>query len=367
MIIPVKLGERSYDVVIQKGIFNSAEKELKLNRKVLIVTDDGVPFEYAEKLSKKCEKSWIHVIKSGENHKNLRTMEKLFALMLEKGFTRKDCLIAVGGGIVGDLAGFTAATYMRGIDFYNIPTTVLSCVDSSVGGKTAVNFGGVKNIIGSFWQPKKVLIAVELLHSLPARQISNGLAEAVKMALTFDKEFFEVFKKFGEEGEAREECEEGTERAEISEISGGKLASDGKFSDDFLQDVIARSVQLKADVVEKDEKEAGLRKVLNFGHTIGHGIELCSRGRLYHGECVALGMLCMSSEEVRGELLPILKKLKLPVSCRVNYKKALECVSHDKKGSGNTISCGLVNNAGTFELKDMTLEEIGQKMKLVLD
>ncbi len=343
MIIPVKLGERSYDVVIEKGIFNSAEKELKLKRKVLIVTDDGVPFEYAKRISRKCEKSWISVIKSGENHKNLRTMEKLFALMLEKGFTRKDCVVAVGGGIVGDLAGFTAASYMRGIDFYNIPTTVLSCVDSSVGGKTAVNFGGVKNIIGAFWQPKKVLIDVELLHSLPERQISNGLAEAVKMALTFDKDFFEVFRKF--------------------DVEKAGLSTD----DDFLQEVIARSVQLKADVVEKDEKEAGLRKVLNFGHTIGHGIELCSRGRLYHGECVALGMLCMSSEEVRGELLPILKKLKLPVSCRVNYKKALECVSHDKKGSGSTISCVLVKEAGTFELKDMTLEEIGQRMQQVLD
>ena len=384
MTVNVNLGEKSYDVIIEKGVFDRAGEELNLNRRVLIVTDSGVPREYAEGLAQKCKAPVIAVIKSGENHKNLRTMETLFQKMLDSGFTRKDCVVAIGGGIVGDLAGFTAASYMRGIDFYNIPTTVLSCVDSSVGGKTAVNFGNVKNIIGAFWQPKKVLIDVSLLKTLPARQISNGLSEAVKMALTFDREFFEIFKSgiggingIGEISGGEKISDEGGRNAAGSSesvYSGGLYEashSSGLYDEGFLEKVIARSVQLKADVVEKDEREAGLRKVLNFGHTIGHGIELCSRGKLYHGECVALGMLCMCSDEVRKEILPVLEKLHLPVKIdaglHINPKKALECVSHDKKGTGDKISCVLVEKAGSFEMKDMSLEEIGERMKAVLE
>ena len=222
MIITVNLGEKTYDVVIEKGVFARAEKELSLNRRVLIVSDDGVPPEYAKALAEKCKSPVISVIKSGENHKNLETMQDLFKVMMDNNFTRKDCVVAVGGGMVGGLCGFIAASYMRGIDFYNIPTTVLSAVDSSVGGKTAVNFNGVKNIIGAFWQPKKVLIDVDLLKSLPQRQISNGLAEALKMALTFDKELVKTFQ------------------------TGNPF--------ECLEEIIQRSVQLKANVVEQDEK-----------------------------------------------------------------------------------------------------------------
>ena len=334
MVNTVHLGEKTYDVVIEKGVFKRAEKELNLNRKVLIVSDEGVPPEYAKAISEKCKEPVIAVIKSGENHKNLETMQDLFQLMIQNNFTRKDCVLAVGGGMVGDLCGFTAASYMRGIDFYNIPTTVLSMVDSSVGGKTAVNFGGVKNIIGAFWQPKKVLIDVDLLKSLPQRQISNGLAEALKMALTFDAALVEKFQK------------------------------DNPF--DHLEEIIQRSVQLKTDVVEKDEKESGLRKVLNFGHTIGHGIEIVSDGALYHGECVGLGMLCLASEEVRELLIPVMKKLNLPVECSVNVEKALEAIKHDKKAGNGSISTIHVNKAGTFEMKDMTLEELHERLEMVV-
>ena len=329
--------DNKYDIKIERGILNRVKDELNLNRKVLIVTDDGVPSEFSKTIAEQCKDSALVVIKQGEESKNFDSFLLLQKTMLEHGFSRKDCAVAIGGGVIGDLTGFAASCYMRGIDFYNIPTTVLSQVDSSVGGKTAVDFMGVKNIVGTFYQPKKVLIDPDVLKTLSARQVSNGLVEEIKMAANFDEKAFKDFEEAGS----------------VEELN--------------IDEIIARAITIKADVVEKDEKEAGLRKVLNFGHTIGHGIELCSRGRLYHGECVALGMLCMSSEEVRGELLPILEKLKLPVSCRVNYKKALECVSHDKKGSGSTISCVLVNEAGTFELKDMTLEEIGQRMQQVLD
>lgn len=325
-IVKVNLKENSYDVVIEKGIFKKAEEELNLNRKVLIVSDSQVPAEYAKEFSKKCKQPVIAVFECGEDHKTISTMEYLFDLMLKNNFNRKDCVVAIGGGVTGDLAGFTAASYMRGIDFYNIPTTVLSCVDSSVGGKTAVNFENVKNIIGAFWQPKKVLIDVDLLKSLPERQISNGLSEALKMSLTFDKELFSLFK------------------------NGDPV--------EMLEEIIYRSVQLKANVVEEDEKEAGLRKVLNFGHTIGHGIELSSKGDLYHGECVALGMICMSSEKVKEELIPVLKKLKLPVKYTFNEDEVCSAIGHDKKSNENGISTIVVNETGSFEMKDMSIQDI---------
>lgn len=332
-VVHVNLGENSYDVIVERGVFARAEKELKLDRKVLIVSDSGVPAEYAKALAEKCKTPVIYVFLSGEDHKCLATMEKIYEVMLENNFTRKDCVVAVGGGVVGDLAGFVAASYMRGIDFYNIPTTVLSSVDSSVGGKTAVNFGNVKNIIGAFWQPKKVLIDVDLLKSLPERQISNGLSEALKMSMTFDKQLFDLFQ------------------------NGNPL--------EHLEEIIYRSVQLKADVVEKDEKEAGLRKVLNFGHTIGHGIELTTKGGLYHGECVGLGMICMCSDSVREQLIPILKKLNLPVKCEFNDDEVCSAIGHDKKSSGASISTIYVPEIGTFEMRDLTVDQMSELLPLV--
>ena len=157
MIIPVNLPLGSYNITIENGVLKKAGSILNLDRKVLIVTDSGVPEEYAKSVAAQCKAPYIETIPMGEESKSLFVFEKLCKKMLEHGFTRSDCVVAVGGGVCGDLAGFAAASYMRGIDFYNIPTTVLSQVDSSVGGKTAVNFGGVKNIIGAFYQPRRFL------------------------------------------------------------------------------------------------------------------------------------------------------------------------------------------------------------------
>ena len=193
MIIHMNLGQDSYDIVVERGVLTKANQHLNLNRRVLIVTDEGVPSEYAKTLAAQCRDSVICTIDQGESSKSLSVFEKLLHVMLDRDFSRKDCVVAVGGGVVGDLSGFAASAYMRGIDFYNIPTTLLSQIDSSIGGKTAINFGGVKNIVGAFYQPKKVLIDPDLLKTLPSRQIANGLAEAIKMSLTSDKELFELF------------------------------------------------------------------------------------------------------------------------------------------------------------------------------
>ena len=167
MTIHMNLGKDSYDILVERGIIAKAHEHLNLNRRVLVVTDTGVPAEYAETVAALCKESVICNLEMGEASKSLEGFGRLLSAMLEHSFSRKDCVVAVGGGVVGDLAGFAASAYMRGIDFYNIPTTLLSQIDSSIGGKTAINFGGVKNIVGAFYQPKKVLIDPDLLKTLP--------------------------------------------------------------------------------------------------------------------------------------------------------------------------------------------------------
>lgn len=331
MIIPVSLGERSYDIVVERGALGKINTLLDLDRKVLIVTDSGVPADYSETVKSLSKEGYIFTVPSGEESKSISTFEKLLCFMLEKGFSRKDCVVAVGGGVVGDLSGFTAACYMRGIDFYNLPTTVLSQVDSSIGGKTAVNLSNIKNIVGAFYQPKKVVIDPDTLKTLPARQISNGLAEAVKMSLTSDKELFDIF--------------------ENGDIYGS------------IDVIIERSLKIKRYVVEQDERESGLRKILNFGHTVGHGVESeGAKSGMYHGECVAIGMVAMCGENVRKRLLKVLNKLSLPVCCDFDAKAIYDAVLHDKKASGGKIDVITVNEIASFEIVSTTPDKLYEKI-----
>ncbi len=333
MILPVELGERSYDIVVEKGALKKAGEILDLDRRVLILTDSGVPEEYSGTVARASRLPFVYTVRSGEESKSLDNFEKILAAMMEAGFTRKDCVASVGGGVAGDLGGFVAACYMRGIDFYNIPTTVLSQVDSSVGGKTAVDLNGIKNIVGAFYQPKKVLIDPDTLATLPARQISNGIAEAVKMSVTSNPELFRLF----ESGDAAEDMER----------------------------VIRESLETKIAVVEKDEREGGLRRVLNFGHTIGHGIEAVS-GELLHGECVGMGMLPMCSPELRKRVENVLVKFSLPVSCGICPDAVYSAMLHDKKSSGGRISVVTVDEPGIFEIRDAAPEELMEKIKTVV-
>lgn len=326
MNIPVELGQNSYTVTVQRGALAHADAYFRLDRKVLIVTDAGVPAVYAKTVAACCQSPVIVTIPQGEGSKNIREFENLCRVMLQNGFTRTDCVVAVGGGVVGDLAGFAAASFMRGIDFYNLPTTVLSQVDSSIGGKVAIDLDTVKNCVGAFYQPKAVLIDPDVLSTLPPRQIANGLAEAVKMAITFDAELFSLF-----------------ETADPLE---------------HLDDIIAASLRIKAAVVKADEKEAGLRRVLNFGHTIGHGIETAAGLQaFFHGECVALGMLPMCADTIRPRVTAVLEKLKLPTVCDVDPHAVWEAVSHDKKLSGDTITVIVCEHIGSFEMRHMPLDD----------
>ncbi len=332
--IHVNIPEHEYDIVIKSGILSGIGKECNLDRRVLIVTDKGVPREYAETIASQAKEPVIAVIDGGEEGKTLETFAQLQQFMLDNSFSRRDCVVAVGGGVVGDIAAFAASCYMRGIDFYNVPTTVLSQVDSSIGGKTGVNFGGIKNIVGTFYQPKKVVIDPDVLDTLDRRQISNGLSEAIKMALTFDADLFKDI--------------------EAMEPTGD------------IVPVIERAIDIKRGVVEEDEKEAGLRKVLNFGHTLGHGIEVSCDGKYLHGECVAAGMTVMCAPEVRARLCAVLRKFGLPEHAEFDLERAVSAVAHDKKGNGSTISSIYVPETGSFEIREMTTEEARERLKLIL-
>ncbi len=333
MIIPVNLGEKSYDIILERGAIKKAGKLLGIDedRKVLIVTDSGVPQKYIDAVAGSFKKKNIFIFPEGEKSKNFDTYRRICETLMELSYTRKDAVIAVGGGVTGDMAGFAAATYMRGIDFYNIPTTLLSQVDSSIGGKTAIDLGKIKNIIGAFHQPEKVIIDPDVLSTLPERHLKNGLAEALKMGLTMDKELFEIF----ENGEAEEKIDE----------------------------VIERSLRVKKKVVEEDEKEKGLRKVLNFGHTIGHAIEASVPfGELYHGECVALGMIPMCDEKIKNRVISALEKTGLPVSYPFDREKVREALSHDKKSDTKGVNSVFCREIGTFEFINTNAEDL---MKLI--
>lgn len=326
MIISLNLGADSYDIVLERGAIKKASEIFGIKGKVLVVTDSGVPSVYAETVASQFENSYIFTFPEGEKSKNFDTYKLICEALVEHSFTRSDAVIAVGGGVTGDMAGFAASTYMRGIDFYNIPTTVLSQVDSSIGGKTAIDFNGVKNIIGAFYQPEGVIIDPNVLTTLSERQLKNGLAESIKMGMCFNRELFDIFK-----------------------------------SDDYMKHIdriIELSLRIKKRVVEEDEKESGLRKSLNFGHTIGHGIESAADLILLHGECVALGIIPMCGEKIRSEVINVLKNVGLPTELSVNKADIEEFISHDKKASGEKITVVKCDEIGSFYFEKLTVKEI---------
>ena len=327
MTITLDLGNQAYNIIIEKGILGRLKDYIPTEEKTLIVTDSGVPREYSQIVGGNFSNPFYFTFKKGENSKNYKTYQKILKFMLDNGFTRKDRVIAVGGGVVGDLSGFVASTYMRGIDFYNIPTTFLSQVDSSIGGKVAIDFGGVKNSVGAFYQPKGVFIDTEVLSSLSDRLLYSGLVESIKMASTSDRELFDIIE------------------------NSSDIRKDA-------QSIIYRSLLIKKQVVEQDEKESGLRRVLNFGHTIGHAIESFYKGKLYHGECVGLGMLSLCSEQVSERIAKLLKKYNLPTGIKANPQKLQQLVWHDKKAESNHVVGVFVSEIGKFEFTNLENQDI---------
>ncbi len=326
MKLTVHLKDASYPIFIERQAIEKINQVINTERKIALIADSGVPDQWIEIVKKQCQQAHVFRFEQGEESKCFSQYEKLLNCLIEYQFTRSDAIIAIGGGVTGDLAGFVAATYMRGIDFYNIPTTLLSQVDSSVGGKVAIDVGSYKNIVGAFWQPKAVIIDPNVLSTLPKRHIHNGLVEALKTGLIQDPELVSLF--------------------EEDELN--------------LDEIIYRSINVKRQVVEKDEKESNLRKILNFGHTIGHAIESAYGLNTYlHGECVAMGMLFFIEDQALKErILKIYQRLELPEIPDYDTKVLMDYIVHDKKSHSTCTTIIKVNKIGSYQLEELSFQEL---------
>lgn len=333
MKLHMELGKNSYDILLERGCLSRVHEFIQTDRKVMIVTDDMVPQTYVDCLCTQLPNAYVHVVKHGEQAKSLEVFADVNEDLLEHQFSRKDMMIALGGGVVGDLCGFVAASYMRGISFIQIPTTTLSQIDSSIGGKVAINFHGVKNILGAFYQPKMVLIDPDTLSTLPRRHYINGLVEALKAGLIYDPSLFELFEH--------------------------------KNIDDDIGLIIEKALKVKKDVVEKDEKEMNLRKILNFGHTIGHAIETSYHlGELYHGECVALGMMYfIADQKLKERVKAIYQKLGIQDQVPLQKDLWMQVMKNDKKADHNEVDTIWVSSLGKAEIKTMSFEALENVME----
>lgn len=326
MQLNVNLKDYSYPIYIERKAIEKVNEYICVQRKIAIITDNGVPRKWIDIIQKQCPVSFVCMIPQGEGSKSFEQYQNLLNEMIQHDMTRKDAILAVGGGVVGDLSGFVAASYMRGIDFYNIPTTILSQVDSSVGGKVAIDMGSYKNIVGAFWQPRTVIIDPDVLSTLSLCQQHNGLVEALKMGLILDDELVKLFEQ-----------------------------------DTLNMDkIIARSIDLKREIVQKDERESNLRKILNFGHTIGHAIEGAYGLNTYlHGECVAMGMLFfIEDKKLKERVLKIYRKLDLPPVPDYDVQTLMDYIVHDKKSSHNTVSIVKVKQSGSYLVEEDTFQQI---------
>lgn len=353
MKVRVNLGERSYDIEIAPGLLEKCGQDLGFlpSPKCLVVTDDNVKKLYYKKLEDSLSLAGISCpsasFKAGEGSKNIETMAFIYGEAVRAGLNRKSFIVALGGGVTGDMAGFAAATYMRGIDFVQIPTTLLAMVDSSVGGKTGVDLPEGKNLVGAFWQPRKVFIDPAVLKTLPEREVKCGLAEVVKYGVILDRSFFELLVA-------------NTYRMLSLDL-------------DFYSSVIAKCCELKAYVVSNDERESGLRAILNYGHTFGHAVEAVSGYRgIAHGEAVSIGMCMAADLAVSLKMLKkaeavmqeeLLHKLGLPVKTPKGLVPAeiLEAMGTDKKKTDAGLTLVLPAKIGKVELK------VGVEPSLVLE
>lgn len=333
--------KRPYEILIGKGILNELAEVMEKNTKaqrIVIITDDNVDKYYSETVMNILEnagyKTFKFVFSHGEKNKTLNTVADILEFMAENNITRSDCIAALGGGIVGDVSGFAAASYLRGISFVQLPTTFLAAIDSSVGGKTGVNLKAGKNLAGAFYQPRAVLCDIDTFKTLPEENFKEGIAEAIKYGVICDRGLFDILK----EGTAWN-----------------------------TEDIIEQCVSIKAKIVAEDELDTGKRQLLNFGHTIGHAVEKCSGFTITHGAAVGIGMamiskaaekLGWSEKSVYPELLNALKKNKLRTEYQADKKALVEVMEKDKKITGNNINLVIPKKIGNCVLKKIPVEQL---------
>ncbi len=342
----IRLNTRaSYDVMVGENLIRSAGqyiREISSASKVLIISDEvvkGLFFDIAAKSLGECDfEVFSYVVASGETSKSLLSAEKIYSFLLENQFTRSDLIVALGGGVVGDLAGFVASTYMRGVDFVQIPTTLLAQIDASIGGKNGINLPYGKNLVGTIHQPRLVLADTNTLATLPKKLISDGMAEAIKCSLIKSSELFYKIKNLELE--------------------------------DFLEDLIFECINIKKEIVEDDEFEQSERKLLNFGHTLGHAIEkLYGFSGYTHGQAVAIGMayatragekLGLTKAGTYEELISVLEKYQLPTKVPCGVDALIEIAKSDKKSAGEFFDVVLIESIGNGLVKRIPTADLRQ-------
>ena len=336
-------ASREYEVIIHGGILADAGKYIESalggRPKLAVITDDRVNALHGDSLESALSGFELvkFVFKNGEASKTAETYLRLLNFCAESGLTRSDALFALGGGVVGDLTGFAAATFLRGIRFVQIPTTLLAAVDSSVGGKTGVDLRAGKNLAGAFHQPSLVLCDTATLDTLSPEIFADGCAEVVKYGVIRDRELFD------------------------------RLCGNFRENKEKLEEIIARCVRHKAEIVEADEFDLGTRQLLNLGHTVGHAIEACSEMRISHGSAVAIGMVIVTRaaaslglcpEEDLTSLISLLKKLGLPTECSYSADELASVASADKKRAGSKITLVLPFGIGDSRLYPISVDEL---------
>jgi len=340
----VDLKENSYNILIEKGLLSKLGEELKkiyFGEKIFIITDENVDKYYGDKVKDELDKAGYKtrkmVLTPGEETKSFSTLPSIYNELLDFKLTRKELIITLGGGVIGDLGGFAASTFLRGVSFVQIPTSLLAQVDSSVGGKVAVDLEKGKNLVGSFYQPKAVFIDPDVLNTLPEKFYKDGMAEVIKYGCIKDIDFFYMLKSL----KSREEVMNN------------------------IEDILYKCCYIKKSVVERDEKDLGERMLLNFGHTLGHAIEKYYNFTGYsHGEAVAIGMynISLKSEDegiteksVSEEIKEILINYDLPYEVDIkDNNKIIDTISLDKKNIGNVLKVILLKSIGESIIYDTT-------------
>lgn len=348
-VVTVGLGERSYPIRIKSGLLAEIGLDLherKIGAKYGVISDDRVAALYGDRFMRSLHDAGIRAelitFPAGEASKHLQTIAVLSSELAQRGFDRKDALIALGGGVTGDITGFLASIYLRGIPFVQVPTTLLAQVDSSVGGKTGVDIPEGKNLVGTFYQPNAVYIDIDVLHTLPQDELRGGLAEVIKYGVIHDAAFFSFLEQ--------------NRKAVFS------------LQQDVLVKLVARCCEIKAWVVEQDEREGGLRRILNFGHTIGHAVEAASGFQLIHGYAVAIGMGaaaelagragCLSAEDAES-IRRLIAAYGLPtaVPAGLDREAVKKYLLNDKKTVGGRVFYVLPEAIGRVKITDQVQGE----------
>lgn len=335
-------ASNNYDVIIGEGVIHSLGKNCESlfgKSKALIVTDTNVAQYWLDEAKNSLRLAGIETVEfifsAGEESKNSETLFDIVEFAAEKKLTRSDFFVALGGGVTGDMTGLAASLYLRGIPFVQVPTTLLAAVDSSVGGKTAVNLKAGKNLMGAFYQPSLVICDINTLATLPKEEFANGMAEVIKYGVIFDKDLFD-------------------------KVKSGDVKSD-------MENIIARCIELKRDVVAKDEFDKGDRQLLNFGHTMAHSVEKCSNFEIPHGSAVAIGMviaarasasLGWSKEDCTEAIIQANKSNNLPTECPFSANEMAEISLSDKKRTGGTINFVVPESLGKCVLKKIPVEDL---------